>query len=640
MKPSFLPRFSLLLCLLLGSIFALAQSPVVSWKKCYGGSARDARALIFNTPDSGFIMVGFGNSTDGDFAGSVNSGNDDIQVLKINACGDVQWRRQFGGTRFEQVFAVTPSPDGGFLITGNTTSPDLINYHGGVADALACKIDSNGNLQWIKAFGGSGVEDLRKAYYFPDSSCLIVGTTDSPDGDGGGPANDLQGWLLRLDKNGGILWKKTIGSAAPENLSDITPTPDGNFLVCGRSARNGTAFKYDTWLVKMDPVGNIIWEKTYGGSEDEIAFHIKLVPSGGFIMAGHGASPELPGHHGSIDGFIMRIDDNGVVVWQKMVGGSVGEQLLGMTVLPNSSFVFAGGSNSSDGDITQPNRTQIDAYAFSLDDNGQLLWSQTFGGSMIDLFYGVVLAPDNSFMFSGFSNSSNGDITGNHGLSDFILFKLRIITRISTDTTSCTPINFQNHFITRDTAWSDTLRDRCGHDSAIYSYAAHIPSAPFVRTIADVNINPGESVVLTTTASGPVNWIGTGLSCFDCLSPVAQPLSSTEYIVKTSIGNCEAADTVLVSVSWPDTLYVPTAFTPNGDGRNDKFMATGSANDYSLKIFNRWGEQIFQSKSLQQGWDGTIQGKAQPSGVYVYWMQYKTMAGGVRKRKGSLVLIR
>jgi len=99
-------------------------------------------------------------------------------------------------------------------------------------------------------------------------------------------------------------------------------------------------------------------------------------------------------------------------------------------------------------------------------------------------------------------------------------------------------------------------------------------------------------------------------------------------------------DTVTITVLPKDILYIPSAFTPNGDGKNDLFMVTGYVSDYSIKIFNRWGESVFQSRSLLAGWDGTLKGKPQPSGGFVYYIKYKTSSGALKMQKGSITLIR
>jgi gliding motility-associated-like protein len=162
-----------------------------------------------------------------------------------------------------------------------------------------------------------------------------------------------------------------------------------------------------------------------------------------------------------------------------------------------------------------------------------------------------------------------------------------------------------------------------------------------VHTINNTTINFLEQITLTTIATGPVSWSGPGLSCYNCLSPITSPANSTHtYIVQTGNGNCTVADTVIITVKPTDTLYVPSAFTPNGDGKNDYFNALGIVADYSLEVFNRWGQRIFKTSSLQNGWNGTYNGAVQPPGTFVYYIRYNTLLNIQKKLKGTFTLIR
>ena len=111
------------------------------------------------------------------------------------------------------------------------------------------------------------------------------------------------------------------------------------------------------------------------------------------------------------------------------------------------------------------------------------------------------------------------------------------------------------------------------------------------------------------------------------------------YIVSTGLGDCRISDTVTIQIKHKDSLYIPDAFSPNNDGVNDVFRAIGSASEYSMKVFNRWGQLVFQTKSITEGWNGRISGKLQASGVYVYLVQYRNASGQVMDRKGTVLLM-
>ena len=126
-------------------------------------------------------------------------------------------------------------------------------------------------------------------------------------------------------------------------------------------------------------------------------------------------------------------------------------------------------------------------------------------------------------------------------------------------------------------------------------------------------------------------------------APVARPLQPVTYIVNTVTGkNCVPADTVNIKLSYNLSLFVPNAFTPNGDGNNDLFRvkAKGVAL-YRLQVYNRWGQLIFQTNNMAQGWDGRYKGQLQPFGTYVYFVQYAYYGRGkeLLQQKGSFTLL-
>jgi gliding motility-associated-like protein len=470
-------------------------------------------------------------------------------------------------------------------------------------------------LQWIKTFGGSGNDFFYTAISLPDSSCIVGGGTTSRDGDGN-PLGNSDAWIVKLDKNGNIIWKKfplTTGT------NDIKSTADGNFILCGGNT-----------ISKIDTSGNLIWKKTYSGG----LYNIEKAGNNGYIVAGTSfATP------GIADGYALRIDENGNVLWQKSVGGTLQDEIRHVTVMPDNSFVFDGYSTSSDGDVPF-NHGLTDGFAFALDGNGTLLWTKSYGGNGRDEFWGVTSGNDGSVILSGFTGLKDGNTSTSPQKWDFVMLKLREKTTTTIDTFSCKPFFINNILITHDTTVTDSLKDICNYDSAYIKYNITMRSET-VHTINDVTANFGERITLTTTASGPVTWSGAGLSCYNCLSPIAFPSNIINtYVVQTGSGNCKVTDTVIIIVKSTDTLYVPSAFTPNGDGKNDFFNGLGIVSDYSMEIFNRWGQLIFNTNSLLTGWDGTYKGVAQPTGSFVYLIRYKTKANVLKQQKGIITLIR
>jgi len=184
-----------------------------------------------------------------------------------------------------------------------------------------------------------------------------------------------------------------------------------------------------------------------------------------------------------------------------------------------------------------------------------------------------------------------------------------------------------------DCAWDTTLN------------VLDVITLPVTIWNRDTTINIGESVTLK--AANAVDYVWTpadGLSCVDCASPVAYPGETTTYVVSTLTGNnCVAADSVTVTVTYNKHIFIPTAFTPNGDGQNDVFRVKGKGIAYfQMSVYNRNGNLVFQSRDINQGWDGRLKDGLLPMGTYVYMIQfgYYGEENKVNMEKGVVTLIR
>lgn len=635
-RPTILILF--LSALFLCPVFSYAQVPPVYWQKSFGGTASDARTLVRSTSDGGCIIGGFSTSSNGDIP--PNAGGQDIAIIKLDACGNKQWTTSFADTGGDLIYGLAEVPGGGYYFAGSTSSKNFPGFHGGSMDAIVGRLDASGKILWLKTFGGSSSEVLFGMMVLADASCVLAGWTSSPDGDAGVSGTVSNGWLLKLDKNGNKLWSKLYGGNRNVNFFDLDFSNDGGFVMTGHILPFGNTTDDDFVLVKTDGNGNAVWQKQFGGPMADFARTVRACKGGGYIAAGNTQSNggDVNGLHGGTDAWIIRVDENGNLLWQKCIGGSLAEEVWEMTAMPNDQYLFSGGSYSNNGDISGNHGTQ-DALLIGMDGNGNLLWTKTYGGSGSETFFGINTAANGSVFLSGNSSSNDGDISGNHGSQDFIVFKLKNREVGRVDTSSCRELMVNNILVKRDTVFSAIVKDQCGYDSADVTYYVSI-SPGFVQSIPDTVIDAGQPIVLTTQASGAVAWVGSGLSCNNCTDPVVAPVVESKYIVSTAQGSCTYSDTVIVHIKGTDSLYIPTAFTPNGDGLNDVFKASGAVADFTMKVYNRWGQAVFQTSSLTRGWDGKFGNVLQSTGVYVFFVQYKNGAGRIIQRKGTVLLIR
>jgi gliding motility-associated-like protein len=180
--------------------------------------------------------------------------------------------------------------------------------------------------------------------------------------------------------------------------------------------------------------------------------------------------------------------------------------------------------------------------------------------------------------------------------------------------------------------------------SAIASMVVVVNSIPFVLASSDVIIELGESTTLNATGTnGSYSWTPpTWLSCVTCIDPISTPEETITYAVTIVDSNgCTASDEVTVTVDYNIVIFVPNIFSPNGDGNNDVLYVRGvGVQTLNFFIYDRWGEKVFETETLDTGWDGTFRGKAMNNSVFVYYLQATFVDGSEVEQKGDITLIR
>jgi len=227
-----------------------------------------------------------------------------------------------------------------------------------------------------------------------------------------------------------IEWQRCLGGGARDEGYALIQDPDGNYVVAASTfsvdgdvvAQHGGG---EMWVVKMDPVGAIIWAKTYGGSGGEGGFNICESSDGGYLVLGTTSSNDgdVSEHHGLGDIWAVRLDLDGNIIWERAFGGSLNEEASGLTATADGGFLISGQSPSIDGDLTT-NQGGWDAWVLKLDATGNLEWQRSIGGSGMEILLAIQQTSDGGSISTGFTTSNNGDIIGNHGLFDMLVLKL------------------------------------------------------------------------------------------------------------------------------------------------------------------------------------------------------------------------
>ncbi len=341
----------------------------------------------------------------------------------------IEWEQNYGGSDFEYLETLVKTEDNGFLLGGNTYSSDGdIEDHYGISDYWVVKIDALGNIEWEQNYGGSYLDDLQVSKATADGGFILAGSTDSMDGDVGSSTDDTRNaWVVKIDALGNIEWEKSYTGELTDTFYDIVITDDNGILMGGNSSDgnvNDDTVSDDYWLVKTDELGNVEWEKRYGGSEQDILRSIQQTSDGGFIVGGYSYSNngDVGNNYGSNDYWIVKIDALGNMEWEQNYGGAGSELFRVVKEVNDGGFLLGGYSGSEDFDVDQ-NYGNYDYWVVKIDALGNIEWEQNYGGIEADLLFDFVVTEDNGFILGGASQSDNGDISDNHGNRDYWIVK-------------------------------------------------------------------------------------------------------------------------------------------------------------------------------------------------------------------------
>lgn len=626
-----------------------AQStiPPRQWALHYGGGNVDIPFSIKFTSDSGTIVAGYTDSKNGDVSPQPNRDYWDLWVVKLNKCGVIQWERSLGGTGYETARDVVQTPDGGYLVLGETNSTDggVVSGYGGTKDIWLLKLTATGTLFWQKRYGGSGLDIGNHLEPLKDGSYLIVGSSTSNDGDIKGNHSTgtyTDGVLLKVDGAGNLLWSKCYGGSKNEELFDMEVINGITYLAGFTNSVDGDIppdqKNYDVWLLAIDATGNKVMSKIYGGSQNDVAYTMtRSADSKSLTLAGYTTSTDgdVSGAKGSQDYWVINVDLKGKLNWARTLGGTDAEYAKTIVTDSDSSYLVGGVTYSTDGDITDAHGDG-DFWTIKLSRNGAVLWKKTWGGSANDHLRSMIVdTARHEYYLAGDSESGDGDFSNADGDADFGIIKLKIPRLVSADSIVCSLTNF--------VPVEDTLKDICGFDSAIVKYKPIPLKSPFDSLHKADTIFVGQQVMLHAKGGQQVSWaFAPSLSCTECNNPIASPVVTTVYTatVSSPLG-CQVSDQFTVVVLKDALVNIPTAFTPNGDGLNDYFGPLGKVPEgYRLQVFNRNGEVVFMSTALNQRWDGRYKGVAQPGAVFIYLVDYKDLQNKPHQQKGTFVLIR
>lgn len=428
--------------------------PSKVWDKRFGGSYIERLYSVLALNDKGYLLGGNSQSASSGDKTQNSRGGPDYWIVKIDSLGNKLWDKTFGGNNIEELRGIVATKDNGFLLAGSSESSisgeQTQNSRGG-RDYWIVKIDSLGNQQWDKRFGGSGSESLNSIIKIENGCFLLGGVSPSPIS--GDKTEYSQGgqdyWVVKIDSVGNKIWDKSFGGSGHEELTTMTIDYDGGYLLGGVSESGISGHKseasrglYDWWIVKIDKNGTKVWDKTNGGSEDENLSSITLINNSyppRYLFAGSSISgvsgDKTSTSRGRTDFWVMKANSIGYNIWDKCFGGDQIDNLLSVIPIENGAYLLGGVSTSGiSGNKTEASRGGGDIWVIKMDSTGSVIWDKSFGGNSGESFSSMVSIGIGSYTLGGSTLSDKtGDVSqDSKGATDYWIVKMSSCQDVTT----------------------------------------------------------------------------------------------------------------------------------------------------------------------------------------------------------------
>jgi len=367
----------LLVVLLLALAIALPAFSQQRWERNYGGSGVEYSWCVQQTSDGGYIVAGGSTSF---------SYQSRVYLVKTNASGDTLWTRNYGGVDGEGAYSVQQTSDGGYIVAGVTYS------FGDSGQVYLIKTNASGDTLWTKNYGGPGYDYSYSVRQSSDGGYIVTGETWSF-------GDSSQVYLIKTNASGDTLWSKTYGGSGHEYGYTALQTPDGGYIVSGRTTSFGNEGQF--YLIKINASGDTLWTRAYGGAGDEWGTALQQTSDGGYVVSG--STNLYPGNH-FYQVYMLKTNANGDSLWSKDYGGAEHEECLSVQQTLDGGYILAG-ETSSYGNGQQ-------AYLIKTDASGDTLWTRIYGGAGNDVASSVQQTMDGGYIVAGqtYSFGNSGQV--------------------------------------------------------------------------------------------------------------------------------------------------------------------------------------------------------------------------------------
>lgn len=671
-----------------------AQGSFPIWVEDYvwGGDSEDYLIDLLEVDDEySTVAAGHTLSSKTGEISKLNNGLQDFWIVKMDTLKNIVFDQTFGSDTTDIFSTLLETSDGGFLLAGSSAggiNGNKSEDSKGGFDFWIVKISENGIFQWDKTIGGSKDDFLNSAVLTNDGGYLLGGFSVS-DASGDKSDNSFGNedyWLVKVNSVGDVDWDRSFGGDSTDILKHIV-FEDNEIILGGSSISDSSGLKsidsyggFDNWILKLSNTGVILEQWIYGGVKDdffeEIRVHTrkKAFWIGGTSHSGVGGNKLSP-NFGKGDFWVFVIDSSGLKSLDKTFGSPENDVCKDLEVSLEGSAIVAGYSSASGGNKLSSSNGGEDFWIIKVDTNGGKYWDKNYGGANDDSLQAIFIKCDRGILVGGHSLSGiSSDRTHyNRGMNDYWAFRLDIPTKPffkASNICSGVPLKFYDESDVWPDIWAWDFDDpTSANNNSVDQHPVHTYSSSGTYNVKmtikegcqnDTSIvraiNVYENTVLGNLDLGEDFSVCEGTS-FELYNSKSEPFGSkyswssgdtTRVIKKDSLGvytvvmsdrNCTVLDSVKVGEC--PTIFTPNAFTPNGDKLNDIFKIKGfGLVEFELLIFNRWGQLIYKSNDIEEGWDGRVNKRDAQIDVYVYKVLYKGIGTSVENKIGHISLLR
>jgi gliding motility-associated-like protein len=643
------------------------------WSKTLGGSKTEQAYAIKWAGDGNLIALLQTESSDGDITGY--NGGKDIWLVKINPTnGNIIWKKTYGSSANEIPSDMEILPDQSILIAGAAENSAFLPSAYANTNCFVMKLDELGNIIWKKNFGGDGSDSVKSITLINDGGFVTSGISTSANGDMISNAGGTDVFVFKHNAFGDIIWKKFYGNTNNDEACDVIYKPCDSMIIVSYAKQfsnntynpfyplysqltgvqvgiynNGTQFFYQE--------NDFAYPSYYGSTGlNRSVFNTMASANKESVLLGM-CSEDLIywDNFPPFPKFVARsstVNEYGIKLNIKFIDTTI---CAGQTVWGNTFFIDTTFSDTLRNVCLSD--TLINNYSIHIKNADSTISKDTI------VCYGQPYKGIS--VFNSFNSTDTSILNTNCGPRRLIIkTKVTVTPEINIDLGQDKSLcNINNLLLSvshplSTYLWQDNSKLSTYSATSSGLYWVQVTDTAgckkrdsinliFENIFLTINRNlyviPGEQVLLNPQTNGTITWVPNSvLSCFNCQSTTARINTPTTIYLSSTKNNCTLFDSIKISLkNNPCSFYVPNAFTPNNDGKNDciKAFVFGNIKTFIFHIYNRYGQEVFYSNNPLECWNGKFKNLEQDIGNYVYYLKLENECG-THSKKGNIILIR